>query len=66
MSQNEGRIALALQAYNQGYFSSVRAAAKAYDAPESTLRSRVKGVRSRRDTTPTNQKLTLLEESTLV
>src|SRR5450432_3930159 len=66
LGQKEGRIALAVQAYNQGYFSSLRAAASAYDVPESTLRSRVKGVSSRRDLEPRNRKLTTTEESTLV
>src|SRR5450432_2354198 len=66
LGQKEGRIALAVQAYSQGYFSSLRAAASAYDVPESTLRSRVKGVSSRRDSEPRNRKLTITEESTLV
>jgi helix-turn-helix, Psq domain len=35
--QQEGRIALALEALKQGYFTSARAAAKAYDVPRSTF-----------------------------
>jgi hypothetical protein len=35
--QKEGQMALALQAYKQGQFSSLRAAAGAYDVPKSTL-----------------------------
>ena len=66
LGQKEGQIALAVQAYNQGYFSSQRAAASAYDVPESTLRSRVKGIRTRCDSEPRNRKLTTTEESTLV
>jgi hypothetical protein len=66
LTHKEGRIALALQAYKEGHFSSQRAAANAYDIPESTFRSRVKGVPARRDSQPTNRKLTNTEESTLV
>jgi hypothetical protein len=39
-------MALALQAYKQGQFSSLRATTGAYDVPESTLQTRVKGVRT--------------------
>jgi hypothetical protein len=66
LDQKEGRMALAIQAYKQGHFSSRRAAAGTYDVPESTFRSRVKGVCSRRDSEPRNRKLTTTEESTLV
>ncbi len=64
--QKEGRIVLALQAYKDGHFSSKRAAAIAYDIPESTFRSRVKGVIPRRDLRSPNLKLSATEESTLV
>jgi hypothetical protein len=37
LNQNEGRIALALDALKQGHFSSIRAAAKVYDVPNLTL-----------------------------
>jgi hypothetical protein len=66
LAQKEGRMALAVQAFKQGHISSVRATAKAYDVPESTLRTRVKGIRARHDTVPINRKLTTTEESTLV
>jgi hypothetical protein len=66
LAQNEGRIALAVLAFKQGHISSVRAAAKAYDVPETTLRGRVKGLPARRDTVPTTRKLTTTEELTLV
>ena len=64
--QKEGRITLAVQSFRQGRFSSLRAAARAYDVPESTLRSRVKGVTTRRDSVPNSRKLTTTEESTLL
>jgi transposase len=66
LPSNEGRIALAVQAIKQGQFSSVRAAAQAFDISKSTLSRRVKGVDARRDSTPINRKLTPTEESTLV
>jgi hypothetical protein len=66
LGQKEGRMALALQAYKQGQFSSLRATASAYDVPESTLQSRVKGVSTRRDLEPINQKLSTTEELTLI
>jgi hypothetical protein len=66
LAQKEGRIVLAAQAFKQGHFRSLRAAACAYDVPESTLRGRVKGVISRRDFVSTNRKLTQTEETTLV
>ena len=62
----EGRIALALQAHKDGYFTSLRAAANAYDIPESTLRSRVKGVPTRKGLQPTNTKLLATEEEALI
>ena len=66
LAQKEGRIVLAVQAFKQGHFMSLRAAAYAYDVPESTLRRRVKGIPARRDAVPTNRKLATTEESTLL
>ena len=66
MSQTEGRIALALQAYQQGQFSSIRAAARAYGVPHTTLTRRLKGTTSRSDFTHPNRKLTQTEETALV
>jgi transposase len=65
-AHNEGRIAIAMQAIKQGHFSSVRAAAQAYDISKSTLGRRVKGINARRDSVPINQKLTTTEESSLI
>ena len=66
LAQKEGRIALALQAFQRGQFSSIRAAASTYDVPESTLRRRVKGIKARCDSVPVNRKLTTSEESALI
>ena len=62
----EGRITLALQAYKDGYFTSLRAAAEAYDIPASTLRYRVKGGRARRGLRAANSKLLPTEEEALI
>jgi hypothetical protein len=62
----EGRIALAIQAIQQGSVKSIGAASVAYDIPWSTLNRRVKGCTARRDTRPASSKLTQTEELTLV
>ena len=65
-SQKEGRIALAIQAFERGQFKSLRAATKSYDVSYSTIWDRVNGRSSRHDSEPRNQKLTTTKESTLV
>ena len=65
-SQKEGRIALAIQAFEQGQFKSLRAATKSYNVSYSTIWDRVNERSSRHDSEPRNQKLTTTEESTLV
>jgi hypothetical protein len=64
--QQEGRIVLAMDALKQGYFTSMKGAAKSYDVPYTTLRRRICECPARRDARPTNCKLTTIEESTLV
>jgi DDE superfamily endonuclease/Tc5 transposase DNA-binding domain/helix-turn-helix, Psq domain len=66
LAQKEGRIALAVQAYKGGQFSSTKACADAYDISDATLRRRVKGIHARCDSVPINRKLTTTEESTLI
>ena len=66
LSQKEGRITLAIQAFKQGYFSSLKAACIAYDAPYLTVRDRVYRRVPRPDSRPKNLKLTPIEESTLI
>ena len=65
-SNQEGRFLLAIQALKLAQFQSVQAAAKAYDIPRSTLRDRIDGMASRRDSTPNSQKLTPKEEEAIV
>src|SRR5450432_1389733 len=64
--QQEGRIALALEALKQSYFTSARAAAKAYDVPRSTFQNRVNGLPMQINHRPPNCKLTATEELALV
>src|SRR5450432_3957801 len=64
--QQEGRIALAVEALKQGHFTSLLSAARSYDVPHMTLRRRVRDIPARRDKRPTNYKLTATEELTLV
>ena len=65
-SQKEGRIALAIQAFQRGQFKSLNAATESYDVPYSTVHDRVNERPLRRDSEPRNRKLTTTEESTLV
>jgi len=66
MAQTEGRILLALQGYRRGQFSSLRAAARTYSIPQTTLTRRYRGTLSRADFTSPNLKLTTTEETTLI
>jgi Tc5 transposase DNA-binding domain len=65
MAENEGRIALAIQAYQRGQFLYFKTACNAYNAPYTTACKRVAGVPARRDSPPKSRKLTDLEEQTL-
>jgi hypothetical protein len=62
----EGRISLALVSIKSNPCQSIRAIAAAYDIAESTLRTRLRGVRARIETTPVNRKLSPVEEQSLV
>ena len=66
MSNLEGRTALALQAYQRGRFSSLRAAAYAYDVPRTNLRRRNQGTPSRSDFISFGQKLTQTKKTVLI
>jgi hypothetical protein len=61
----EDRILLAVKAYQNGQFRSIRAAAAAYDVPHSTLAHRIKGRKARTDIPANCQKLSSLEEASL-
>ena len=65
-ADKERKINLACQAIQNTPKLSIRAAAKIYMVPHSTLSARVKGIAARRDTMSPCRKLTNLEESTIV
>jgi hypothetical protein len=61
----EDRIILAVEAYKNSQFKSIRAAAAAYDVPCSTLTHRISGRKPRVDVPANCQKLKDLEEASL-
>ncbi len=65
-ANQEGRIQLALNDIKSGRIQSLRAAAKLYDLPLTTLHRRTNGVSSRVDTYHHRRKMTQLEEDSLV
>ena len=62
----EGRISLAIVSYQNDPCQAVRALAAAYDVPESTLRTRLRGTQPRSETVSVNRKLSAVEEQSLV
>ena len=64
-AKNE-RVEAALKEYREKKFESVAAAAEAHEVPESTLRARVKGRKSRAEAKEKMQLLAKAEEDTLV
>lgn len=64
-TSQEGKILLALSDINDGRIKSIRAAAKLYAVPFSTLQIRAKCQVSRVDTRPSGHKLTQTEEDSL-
>jgi hypothetical protein len=63
--KSEDRISLTVKAYQNGQFKSIRAAAAAYDIPQSTLTHRINGRKARADIPANCQKLSSLEEGSL-
>jgi hypothetical protein len=66
LTQQEGRVELALQAYNSGQFKSVRRAAAAFNVRHQRVADRLHGITSRPQIQPNCQKLTITEEQTIV
>ena len=65
-SNQEGRVELALQAYRDGQFRSLRSAAKAFDVPRRTLTQRFNETTNRVDSRNGRLKLTSTKEQTIV
>jgi hypothetical protein len=64
-ANQEGKILLALDDIQNGRVNIIRAAARLYEIPHTTLTDRAKGVVSRVDKRPSGYKLTKLEEDSL-
>jgi hypothetical protein len=64
--EHEGRLQLALSAFNSGQFRSHRAAAEAFDVKCHTLDERARGVPFHLRTPPNGLKLTSTKEQTIV
>lgn len=65
-SSNEANIINALQALQKDLKLSIRAAARIYSVPRTTLERRQRNIPSQADTTPKSRKLTNEEESLLI
>ena len=63
--EREGKTLLAIQAYKNGQFTSLRAAALKYDVPETTARTRMNGTPFRADKRHPRHLLTQTEEGSL-
>jgi hypothetical protein len=66
LANQEGKILLAISDLKEGRIQSIRAVAKLYDIPRSTLQDRASGRLSRVDKPPNGRKLTQLEEDSLI
>jgi predicted DNA-binding transcriptional regulator YafY len=64
-TEQEGRILLAIQSFQNGKTCSIRQLARDYNIPDRTLRRRISGVKSRVEIYLNGRKLTVLEEETL-
>jgi hypothetical protein len=63
--EQEGRIELAIQAYNNKEITSIREAARRFSIPFSSLRRRLNGVQPRANSRANSLKLTAIEEESL-
>jgi hypothetical protein len=66
MAQRELQIELALQAIRTGEVNSIRAAHRAYNIPESTLRARLNGTTNRRTAHQYRKRLSTRQEEFLI
>lgn len=64
--EREGRLLLAVSAIKEAKVMSIRQAARLYQVPESTLRTRLNGVSFHAETRANSHKMTQNEEESLV
>ena len=62
----ESRVQMAINAWNEKKTRLILEAAKVYEVPESTLRRRLAGIKSRSETRANGHRLTEVEEQSLV
>jgi hypothetical protein len=62
----EGRMSLAVASFQNNPYQTKRTLAAAFDVIHSTLRTRLRGILPRHETTPVNVKMSPLEEQSLV
>jgi hypothetical protein len=65
LTNQEGKILLALDDIKNGRIKSIRGAAKLYEIPHTTLADRANGIKARVDKRPHGYKLTQFEEDSL-
>jgi hypothetical protein len=65
-SSKEGNLLLAISAFQSGQCASINAAAKLYDVVPKSLYRRINGGTSREDYTPTNKRLSNIEEEVII
>lgn len=65
-TSREGRISLAIASYRNNPTESIRALAKAFNIPQSTLHTRIHSTQPRSETASVNRKLSAVEEQSLV
>ncbi|EMD68469.1 hypothetical protein COCSADRAFT_81107, partial [Bipolaris sorokiniana ND90Pr] len=65
-TSRESRISLAIASYHNNKKQPIRALAKAYDVPKSTLYTRIHGTQPQSDTPSIRRKLSSIEEHSLV
>ena len=66
ISPKEANLLLAISAFQSGQFSSVNAAATAFNVSKTTLLQRMKGKQLREDYTLSTKALTICEEKVIV
>ena len=63
--EQEGRILLAIEAFKKKEITSIRGVARIFNVPESTLRTRLRGIQQRATSRANSSKLTAIEEESL-
>jgi hypothetical protein len=64
-AEQEGRILLAIEAFQNKEISSIREAARRFNLPFSSLQNRLTGLKNRSESRANNHKLTEIEEESL-